>query len=173
MSCQCLSCHWEFLRFCRLYDTRVDQLVSFVKYFSIKNDIIGSGSGVHLNSYTVVLMVIFFLQHQNILPSVEDLQINMREDLCCGWNFAFNKEYEFVTDIGNNSSNVSKLLTDFFRFYIHFPYETHIICLLVGQPVKRSQVQFQHAKHFVRIPIFWFQERQVETKQDSCCSRSI
>ena len=24
----------EFLSFCRLYDTRVDQLVSFVKYFS-------------------------------------------------------------------------------------------------------------------------------------------
>ena len=87
-------------------------------------------------------MVIFFLQHQNILPSVEDLQINMGEDLCCGWNFAFNKEYEFVTDIGNNSSNVSKLLTDFFRFYIHFPYETHIICLLVGQPVKRYNLKY-------------------------------
>ena len=131
----------QFLKFCRLYDERVDQLVSFVKLFAIKYDLIGRGPGDHLNSYTVVLMVLFFLQRQNILPSVEVLQSNIDEDLCCGWNFAFNEEYVMVK---GNTSNVLNLLVNLFSFYINFPFKTQIICPLLGKPVKKYNLKYSY-----------------------------
>lgn len=140
-SCEMGVKNSEFLKFCRLYDARVDQLVSFVKLFAIKYDIIGRGPGDHLNSYTVVLLVLFFLQHENILPSVEVLQRNIEDELCCGWNFAFNEE--FVMDKGNSSS-VLNLLVSFFTFYINFPFKTHIICPLVGKPVKKYNLKYSY-----------------------------
>ena len=132
----------EFIKFCRLFDVRVDQLVSFVKLLAINYDIIGRGPGDHLSSYTVVLMVLFFLQHQNILPSVEVLQSNIDEDICFGWNFAIDKEYVMES---SNTSNVLTLLVDFFSFYINFPYKTHTVCPLLGRLVKKYNLKYSYS----------------------------
>ena len=124
----------------------------------MKHGLIGRGLGDHLNSYSVVLMAIFFLQIQNILPSVEILQSNIDEDLYCGWNVAFNKDF-----VGENSnrSNVTEFLEEFFRFYSNFPYETHIICPLIGQPVKKYNLKY----NFI-LPNALSKSRNFEMKKD-------
>ena len=41
-----------------------------VKYFAVKHRIIRTGSLPHFNSYTIVLMVVFFLQSKDILSGL-------------------------------------------------------------------------------------------------------
>ena len=57
----------EYVDFCRELDPRCLPLISILKYFSSTPEITGRGKGGHMNSYTLVLMVIFFLQKKNIL----------------------------------------------------------------------------------------------------------
>ena len=150
----------EFLNYCRSLDTRCEYLVSVVKYIAIRQGMVGSGPGDHLNSYTVVLMVIFFLQVGGILPSVEILQTGVKADVINGWNCAFDKDFDLnewkEINSPNQEGSISKLLKDFFKFYICFPYDTHIICPLLGSPVKKYNLKLgynlprslQKAPHF-------------------------
>ena len=148
----------EFLKFCRLYDPRVDELVSFVKYFAIKHKIIGRGPGDHLNSYTIALMVIFFLQRRNILPPVEALQKRRPEELYRGWNIGFNKEFKMNR---RNNSNVAELLVAFFEYYIHFPYTKHVICPLTGKQISKNSI-----KQNYELPDVILKSRTFEMKKD-------
>jgi len=131
----------EYLAFCNEQDTRFLPLVSILKYFCRMQEITSSGKGDHLNSYTLVLMVIFFLQSKNILHSVEALQKGVEEEEVDGWNFALNREKSQLPHTQLNRSSVSRLLLQFFKFYIDFPYDSHVICPLVGQFVKRYNIK--------------------------------
>ena len=126
----------EFLHFCKNYDKRVDQLVKIVKYFSLRHEIISSGVGSHFNSYTVVIMVIFFLQTKDILPSVGSLQEAVPEDIVENCNFAFSREMKHRSD---NNQQISELLMEFFQFYVNFSFSTEIICPLAGRPVEKER----------------------------------
>jgi len=128
----------EFLKFCKNYDKRVDQLVKIVKYFAIKHGIISSGVGSHFNSYTVVIMVMFFLQSKDILPSVASFQEDVPEELFENCNFSFNKEKQTSSD---NNQDISELLVEFFHFYECFPFSSEVICPRVGRAVKKEHLQ--------------------------------
>ena len=128
----------QFLNFCKNYDRRVEQLVKIVKYFACKHGIIGSGIGPHFNSYTVVVMVIFFLQSKDVLPSVASLQEDIPEDICENWNFAFDKDKKTSSE---NDQPISELFLEFFRFYVSFPFSSEVVSPFVGTPVKKEVIQ--------------------------------
>ena len=133
-----------FIRFrqnCWLKIYLIWTFYSVVKYFCCKHGISGSGPGSHLNSYSVVLMVMFFLQKMQQIPSIETLQSNVTEDLCERWNFAFNRDFVNVSN-GVTSMTIGNLLKEFFLFYWKFPYETQTICPLVGRPVKKYNMKY-------------------------------
>ena len=127
------------LKFMSSLDERCVKLVLVIKYFCMKYGIIGSGPGKHLNSYTVNLMTIFFLQMKDILPSIKKLQENVEADIYNNWNFAFNKDYVHCQ---SNKQDVSILFKEFFKFYKKFPFTTHVICPLIGKPIKRYSLKF-------------------------------
>ena len=128
----------QFLNFCKNYDRRVEQLVKIVKYFAYKHGVIDSGIGPHFNSYTVVVMVIFFLQSKLILPTVASLQKDIPEDICENWNFAFDKDKKRSSE---NNEPISELLLEFFRFYASFPFSSEVISPNVGIPVSKQIIQ--------------------------------
>ena len=128
----------QFLNFCKNYDRRVEQLVKIVKYFAYKHGIIGSGIGPHFNSYTVVVLVIFFLQSKHVLPTVASLQEDIPEDFCENWNFAFNKDRKTSLE---NDQPISELLLEFFRFYASFPFSTDVVSPNVGTAVNKQMIE--------------------------------
>jgi len=130
----------HFLAFCAEQDERFMPLVSILKYFCREQGVTSSGKGDHLNSYTMVLMVIFFLQGKGILYSLEVLQKGVEEEEVDGWNVAFNKDFSQLPELKDNKSSVYKLLLQFFKFYIDFPFD-HVICPLVGQKVKKYNMR--------------------------------
>ena len=138
----------KWINFCRTLDTKCQYLISVVKYIAIKQGIVASGRGDHLNSYTIVLMVIFFLQVRGILPSVETLQIGVEANINCGWNVVFDTDFNLkewrkeANESDQGDVSVSSLLKSFFKFYICFPYDTHVICPHLGSPVKKYNLKF-------------------------------
>ena len=63
-----------YVKFCCQLFPLMKPLVMLVKIVAEKHDISGSGKGDHLNSYSLVLLVIFFLQGQGFLHSLNRLQ---------------------------------------------------------------------------------------------------
>ena len=137
----------EWINYCRTLDTKCHYLISVVKYIGIKQGIVGSGPGDHLNSYTIVLMVIFFLQVKGILPSVAALQAGVKAIINCGWNVAFDDGFKYSewrkekNEPDQEEVSISSMLKSFLKFYICFPYDTHIICPHLGSPVKKFNLK--------------------------------
>jgi len=126
----------EFLKFCSSLDDRFRILVSILKYFCSQHGIVSSGKGDHMNSYTLVLMVLFFLQKKRILYPLADLQDGIEREEIEGWNFAFCRDISTLQELRPNPCSLSKLLTEFFVFYVNFHYD-NVICPLTGQTVKK------------------------------------
>ena len=129
----------EFLKFLKNYDRRCEHLVKPVKYFAVKHRIIRTGSLPHFNSYTIVLMVVFFLQSKDILPSVASLQQDVPEQICEGCNFAFDKERRSCGE-NHPELSISQLLLEFFQFYIRFVFSQDMVSPLTGTTARKIQM---------------------------------
>ena len=132
----------EYLAFCIGQDVRIHQLSRIIKYFCEVQDILGSGRGDHFNSYTLVMMIIFFLQSWKILHPVSVLQDIVPPEEINGWNFAFCQDMSRLPDLEGNKSTVSWMLYNFFKFYRDFNYNKLIICPWIGRPVKKCEFDF-------------------------------
>jgi len=130
----------EFLAFCREQDSRFLPLVTVIKYFCREHGITSSGKGDHVNNYTLVLMLIFFLQRRGILHPLEVLQKGMEREEVEGWNFAFCQDMSQLPELKPNPASTFELLLQFFQFYVNFPFDS-VICPLVGQSVKKNSMR--------------------------------
>lgn len=98
-----------------------------------------------LNSYLVTLMVIFYLQQEQMLPSVKVLQDACEQARCVdGWQANFVPLG--LAQLGiPMATDFKRCLIGFFRFYSYnFNFEKHVISVLTGAPVEKSL--FDHGK---------------------------
>jgi DNA polymerase sigma len=71
----------EFLRLCCAFDPRVKMLCLFLKYWAHRYRLTGScvgtpyGRETIMSNYALYMMIIFFLQKEEILPTVKELQV--------------------------------------------------------------------------------------------------
>jgi len=139
-------------------------LVCVIKYFCREQGITSSGKGDHMNSYTLVLMVIFFLQKRGVLHPLEVLQRGVEREEINGWNFAFCRDVSNLPELRPNPSSLLNLLIQFFKFYVNFSYRDNIICPLVGYTVKRRNMMqgTKLPKVLVDSPSFGQKEDQLE-----------
>lgn len=93
-------------------------------------------------SYSMVILVIFYLQQVNppLLPSVVTLQrLEDHQKLCSGWMINFcDLEWEIECFEVKNNSTLKELLAGFFHFYRDFDYK-NVICPFVGRAVPTEQ----------------------------------
>ncbi|XP_058169656.1 terminal uridylyltransferase Tailor-like [Anopheles ziemanni] len=98
-----------------------------------------------LNTYTISLLVIFFFQCRNQLPSVHMLQqdVNTVGKFIDGWNIDFARPT--LDQLGYQLCNdpMPSLVHQFFTFYSdQFSLETDIVCPFLGRTgIKKSQFQ--------------------------------
>ena len=105
-----------------------------------------------INSYMISLMIIYYLQQEQLLPSVQQLQDLQSPRLIDGWNTAF-----LPTNLGQLkmplATDFMKYLIGFFYFYgWTFNYENHIVSILTGTPIDKSI--FNHGKENDLPPVF-------------------
>lgn len=113
------------------------KLAIFVKFWSHELHL-------GLNSYLLSLLVIFYLQQEELLPSVASLQEGTPPVLVDGWraNFLPKTLLELKIEM---STDFKKYLIGFYRFYgFDFDYENSVVSILTGSPVNKTL--FDHGK---------------------------
>lgn len=121
------------------------KLAAFVKQWVSK-------SQLGVNSYIVSLLVIFYLQQQGLLPTVQVLQ-EVCKPLCIdNWraNFGAIPLADLKIPI---ATDFNRHLLGFFRYYgFEFNYAQHVVSVLAGFPVDKSL--FDHGNEENLPPIF-------------------
>lgn len=129
----------EFLAFCCELDERLLPLVCIVKYLCSKHGILGHGLGSHMSSYTLVLLILFFLQIKKEIPTVEQLQDGLPKDMIQSWNFAFSRNNVRRKSVSSDFS-IDELLEELFSFYATFDFEGLMVCPLLGTALEKQDI---------------------------------
>ncbi|XP_068632290.1 terminal uridylyltransferase Tailor-like [Battus philenor] len=111
-------------------DSRAFHLAILVKYWSKVHNLTGTNL---LPNYSLLLLVIFYLQQKSILPPIYRLQ--NAEYMVDNWNVAFD---EIVYESDNDES-LYNLLGEFFIYYRDFKYDQYIISPFLGRPIHKEQ----------------------------------
>jgi len=124
-----------YIRFCADFDDRARDLMMVVKAFCKRHQLT-EGSD-HLNNYSLVLMVIFYLQTQFILHPLYQLQETpgLEPEIVNGHNFAYCVDRALLPPLPDNHQTLMELFEGFLDYFAFFPFGTHAICPLAGQEV--------------------------------------
>ncbi|KAM3959696.1 terminal uridylyltransferase Tailor [Aphomia sociella] len=113
-------------------DSRALPLAVLIKYWSKVHGLTGTNL---LPNYTLVIMVIFYLQQVNILPSIFQIQNNAEIIMVDDWDNGFNEDFNFES---TNNMSLYKLLGGFFEYYSNFDFNENIVCPYLGQPLSKK-----------------------------------
>ncbi|XP_066301005.1 speckle targeted PIP5K1A-regulated poly(A) polymerase-like [Branchiostoma lanceolatum] len=132
----------ELLHVYRTVHPGLRPLVFVVREWARLSGIAGNsaGGGPRLTNYALTWMVVFYLQTEGVLPSVQELRAVCEPSealLVDGWNCSFTRQMDkFPT---KDKSQV-ELLKGFFHFFNKFEFETSVVSPLTGQHLSVTQV---------------------------------
>lgn len=105
-----------------------------------------------LNSYIVSQLVIFYLQQEQVLPTVEKLQLLKKPYFIDGWRSDF-IEYNLHDLRIPLATDFKKFLLGFLQYYgFRFDFNRHIVSILAGVPIDKEL--FDHGREANLPPLF-------------------
>lgn len=126
------------------WDKRALPLAVLIKYWSKIHKFTGTNL---MSNYSLILMVIFYLQLMSILPSIYELQKNVPNHYVDGWNTAFDESMSCSNP--NNSDTLYELMGGFFKCYSTFNFKEYIISPFMGRVIhKKSFEHFDMSEEF-------------------------
>lgn len=119
-----------------------------------------STAGIQLKNYVLYILLLFYLQQDNYMPSIKHIQKNIEKDYCEGklnvvvlkfFQFFFSNfpgaEVQFNPELTLNDYAVDKIknykdfIHEFFKFYIHFRFDGYAVSTYQGQRLPRIFVE--------------------------------
>ena len=140
----------KFIKDILSIDERILKFAILIRYWASRQKLSGSiveGGGLAVSNYALTMMIIFYLQCENILPPVKKLQENLSDEesiVIDGWQFGYNKTYaENIKDYTNEHSEWKwkSWLHRFFYFYLSFSYEDLVLSPYAGRAIPRTSFQ--------------------------------
>uniref|UniRef100_A0A2A4K011 Uncharacterized protein n=1 Tax=Heliothis virescens TaxID=7102 RepID=A0A2A4K011_HELVI len=122
----------KLLAFLLHMDERVLPLTILIKYWSKIHKFTGTNL---LGNYALTMMVVFYLQLMNILPSVYELQRHIPPYYVDGWNTAFDDTMHSTT---RNTDSLYQLMGGFFKCYSVFNFKDNIISPFLGRVISKK-----------------------------------
>ena len=124
------------------YNPSIRPLMVLIRYWASFYELSGAANRPKkITNFALSMLLIFYLQIHSILPSVESLQENLKEEdsfiihsVQCGYP---KNVFEWPKLKGNGKSMIW-LLHNFFKFYAIFDYENQIICPYSGKFNKKK-----------------------------------
>lgn len=90
-------------------------------------------ASIDISSYSLTLLLIFYLQQKGILPPIASLQKDLEPLMVGDWNVAFN-----VTEYKNdNKESLYDLLGGFFQYYSTLDFKRYVLSPHVGYCIDR------------------------------------
>ncbi|XP_068142309.1 terminal uridylyltransferase 7 isoform X2 [Drosophila tropicalis] len=113
-------------------DLRLRQLNLFLKIWAKKSKINGHGS---MTSYCLCVLVVYYLQQRDLLPSIKNLQSTQSPSYVWGVNYAYDlKNVPLIS----NDVNIFDLIRGFFKFYSTLDFESILISPYLGYAINRQ-----------------------------------
>ncbi|XP_014681269.1 PREDICTED: speckle targeted PIP5K1A-regulated poly(A) polymerase-like isoform X2 [Priapulus caudatus] len=126
-----------------VYDSRVRPLVFTVRQWAKLCNVGGCGQGARLNSYAVTLLVLFFLEVEHVVPSVQQLKELCSADESCeleGWDCSFCNCLSKLPP-PECSLTSAELLAKFFNYFaMDFDFNSYVVCPRTGEPTLTSAI---------------------------------
>ncbi|KAJ8719867.1 hypothetical protein PYW08_012042 [Mythimna loreyi] len=122
----------QLVAFLLHYDKRALPLAVLIKYWSKVHKFTGTNL---MGNYSLILMLIFYLQLMNIIPSIYELQRNVPPYYVDSWNTAFDAS---MTSNTRNSDTLYELLGGFFKCYSTFNYKENMISPYMGRVINKK-----------------------------------
>lgn len=121
------------------------KLCYFVQEFSKWIDL-------NIDRYVIVVLVIFYLQRRDYLPTVAQLQSNLPQEKNCGpWLINFTPMRPQELKIKDCETDLRKSATDFFHFYGNqFSFKDSVVCPQLGLAI--NQLDF-YPENDWRMPL--------------------
>ena len=120
------------------YDPRIKELAIILKLWSKSYKI---AERLIMSNYCLIMIMIFFLQNLEhpMLLTIHENQSKISKmvlDTKSNWNFNFNDDINLSK---NNKQTTRELLVDFFEFFSKINYENHILSMLTGELILKSE----------------------------------
>lgn len=123
----------KLIAFLLHWDKRALPLAVLVKYWSKVHKFTGTNL---MSNYSLIMLLIFYLQLMNILPSVYELQRNTPDYFVDGWNTAFDESKTCSNT--RNTDTLYELLGGFFKCYSTFNFKDNVICPFMGRVINKK-----------------------------------
>jgi hypothetical protein len=129
-------------------------LIFVIRYWSKQKALNGT---FKFNSYTLIWMVIFYLQKINRLPTVAKLQEDCGDEkIIHGWNCSFESNIEkisakFQPEQNENLNSFNNLLKGFFDFYSTFNFTPSLVLNTRTGTVESSEISLVSKKGVINI----------------------
>ncbi|KAL6262470.1 hypothetical protein P5V15_007555 [Pogonomyrmex californicus] len=125
-------------------DWRVRPLVTAIRVWAKRQEITADVPGQWITNFPLTLLVLFYLQQKEILPSLKILKLHAaRGDVRCTENGI---DCTFLRDINKlpadfkyklNQDSLETLLHDFFEYYSTFNFDIYGICIREGRQIQK------------------------------------
>lgn len=152
-------CNSYLMKFLSQYDSRIQPFVFAIRMWA-KNKKIASVGGTRFSSYSLTLMILFFLQNLEpaVLPSIQEVMdacTKEEEIMIDGFSCSYpQRPAHNVLPLNKNKDLLGDLLKKFFDFFLHLDYETTVISPRTGNLLSRSEIESQEElKSFRMSPV--------------------
>lgn len=119
-------------------DPRVLSMAIIIKFWAKVHKLTGTNL---MPNYGLILLVVFYLQQVNILPSVYELQAKLephQQNIVDHWETGFEHISNYTPKSKKNKSGLYELLTGFFEYYNTYDFAMNIVSVFLGCSVKRE-----------------------------------
>ncbi|XP_032669267.1 poly(A) RNA polymerase, mitochondrial isoform X2 [Odontomachus brunneus] len=124
-------------------DWRVRPLVLMIRKWARNQDITCDIPGAWITNFSLSLLVLFYLQQKNILPSLRILKIHANSDArytADGIDCTFLRDIRKLPNEYKNKLNhddLETLMFGFFEYYSTYDFYTKGICIRTGIPIRK------------------------------------
>eukprot|EP00095_Tigriopus_kingsejongensis_P004242 snap_masked-scaffold711_size108467-processed-gene-0.14 protein:Tk04242 transcript:snap_masked-scaffold711_size108467-processed-gene-0.14-mRNA-1 annotation:"speckle targeted pip5k1a-regulated poly polymerase-like" len=132
----------QYIKTILTWDDKLRPLLLFLKFWAKHHELIGRGNtGCH-TSYAFVVLVLFFLQHEAIIPSPIDLQAAHpeAEEIVSGWSCGFGRDLSVLKPTRRRIESLWQTMAEFFEFVTDLNYAEYFMCGRSGKLRPKSEL---------------------------------
>ncbi|KAG5674619.1 hypothetical protein PVAND_004573 [Polypedilum vanderplanki] len=97
---------------------------------------------INFDGYLLKLLVIFYFQNENLLPSILKVQEGLHSEMIGGWNVQFDAARDLKYYKMKPISNFKHYVANFFEFYATFNYHKNVMSVHHG--IKKNRAVYSY-----------------------------
>ncbi|XP_070499700.1 terminal uridylyltransferase Tailor-like [Chironomus tepperi] len=95
--------------------------------------------GINIKRYVQFLLIFYYLQQNNYMPSIKNIQKNLPKEFIGDWEVQFDPSRTLQSYGVKKMTNFVNHIVGYFRFYSNVKFEELVLSIYEGKCIKRSE----------------------------------